>query len=62
MNKSASMIRSQGCFHGSDENDKVEQLWENLIISPLTGQDLIIYTSKSSTSLFSADYSPPGGS
>lgn len=62
MNKSANMIRSRCCFHGSDENDKVEQLWENLIISPLTGQDLIIYTSKSSASPFSADYSAPGGS
>ncbi len=61
VNKSAIVIRSQRCFHASDEADKVEQLWENLIISPLTGQDLIILTPKSSASPFSADNSAPEG-
>lgn len=59
--KARAWFAFRAVFTALDGNDKPERLRENLIISPLTGLDLIICTSKSAASPSSADYSVPGG-
>lgn len=59
--KAPAWFAFRAIFTVLDENDKLERLRENLIISPLTGLDLIICTSKSPASPVSADYSVPKG-
>lgn len=59
--KAPARFAFRAVFTVLDENDKLERLRENLIISPLTGLDLIICTSKSPASPVSADYSVPKG-
>lgn len=59
--KAPAWFAFRAVFTALDKNDKLECLRENLIISSLTGLDLIICTSKSPASPFSADYSVPEG-